>query len=179
VRRGPLVSKRRTEHDFLGEAVLPGQVLYGIHTHRAGEFLHRGSAVQPALVRHLALWLACATTNRAVSAGADSASRGCRTGWSIGGGGGAGEHQYERNEVLANRALQLLGLPPAYERISLPMISISTNRPTTLIPRRCARAAIGLIKELEQQIVLLREAFGQGQEFAHVVKVGRTQLQDA
>ena len=96
--------------------------------------------------------------------------------------GGAGTStNMNVNEVLANRALQILGEPPGdYERVS-PLDDINLHQTTNdTYPTALRLAAIALLHELEEQVVALQEAFqAKEQEFAHVVKVGRTQYQDA
>ena len=85
------------------------------------------------------------------------------------------------NEVLANRALQILGEPPGdYARVS-PLDDLNLHQSTNdTYPTALRLAAIELLHRLEEQIVALQEAFqAKEQEFAHVVKVGRTQYQDA
>jgi aspartate ammonia-lyase len=85
------------------------------------------------------------------------------------------------NEVLANRALQLLGEPPGtYTRVS-PADDVNLHQSTNdTFPTALRLASIVLLHDLEEEVVSLQEAFQQKeQQFAHVVKVGRTQYQDA
>ena len=85
------------------------------------------------------------------------------------------------NEVLANRALELLGEPHgAYDRVS-PADDLNLHQSTNdTYPTALRLAAIRLLHDLEERVVALQEAFqAKEQEFAHVVKVGRTQMQDA
>jgi aspartate ammonia-lyase len=96
--------------------------------------------------------------------------------------GGAGTStNMNVNEVLANRALQILGEPPgSYARVS-PLDDINLHQSTNdTYPTALKVAAIRLLHELEDRVVALQEAFqAKEKQFAHVVKVGRTQLQDA
>jgi aspartate ammonia-lyase len=96
--------------------------------------------------------------------------------------GGAGTStNMNVNEVLANRALELLDLPHgAYDRVS-PCDDVNRHQSTNdTYPTALKLAAILLLRELEQRVVSLQEAFQNAERrFAHVVKVGRTQLQDA
>ena len=141
--------------------------------------------------------LACARTNRALGvwdgddAKADAIERACRE---LADGqldehivvdrlqGGAGTStNMNVNEVLANRALQILGEPLGdYERVS-PLDDLNLHQSTNdTYPTALRLAAIELLHRLEEQIVALQEAFqAKEKEFAHVVKVGRTQYQDA
>ena len=83
--------------------------------------------------------------------------------------------------MLANRALELLAWRTATTIASRRLtISIFTSPPTIRIPLRCRLAAINLLHVLEERVVGLQEAFqAAGEAFANVVKVGRTELQDA
>ncbi|MBP7745976.1 MAG: aspartate ammonia-lyase [Phycisphaerae bacterium] len=96
--------------------------------------------------------------------------------------GGAGTSlNMNVNEVLANRALQLLGRPLGeYQTIS-PLDDINRHQSTNdTFPTALRIAAITLLRTLEREVVALQEAFqAKEKQFAHVVKVGRTQLQDA
>jgi aspartate ammonia-lyase len=96
--------------------------------------------------------------------------------------GGAGTStNMNVNEVLANRALQILGRPLGdYETVS-PLDDINRHQSTNdTYPTALRVAAIGQLRRLEQDVVALQEAFqAKEKQFAHVVKIGRTQLQDA
>jgi aspartate ammonia-lyase len=189
----------RTERDLLGEVAVPAQSLHGAHTERALEnFPLAGEPVHVELARaYGAVKLACVLTNRALGvwdgddAKAEAIERACRE---LADGrlaaeivvdrmqGGAGTStNMNVNEVLANRALQILGEPPgSYERVS-PLDDINLHQSTNdTYPTALRLAAIELLHKLEEQVVALQEAFqAKEQEFAHVVKVGRTQYQDA
>jgi aspartate ammonia-lyase len=189
----------RTEHDDLGERPVPAAALHGIHTARALEnFPLARRPVHPQLSRaYGSVKLACARTNRALGAWADDAAkadaieRACAE---LSEGqlaehivvdalqGGAGTStNLNVNEVLANRALEILGLPPgAYERVS-PLDDLNLHQSTNdTYPTALKLAAIALLRELEQNVLALQESFQAAEKkFAHVVKVGRTQLQDA
>jgi len=189
----------RSEHDLLGEVAVPVQSLHGAHTERALEnFPLAGEPVHGELARAFgAVKLACALTNRALGvwagdeAKADAIARACRE---LADGrlaaaivvdrlqGGAGTStNMNVNEVLANRALQLLGEPlGSYERVS-PADDINLHQSTNdTYPTALRLAAIELLHRLEEQVVALQEAFqAKEQELGHVVKVGRTQYQDA
>ncbi len=191
--------EHRIERDLLGEAPVPAGALHGIHTERAlDNFALAGRPPHPALVRACGMVkLACARTNRALGAWSDddakaeAIERACRE---MADGlldahvvvdllqGGAGTStNMNVNEVLANRALQLLGEPlGAYQHVS-PADDLNLHQSTNdTYPTALRLAAIGLLHDLEERVVALQEAFqAKEQEFAHVVKVGRTQLQDA
>ena len=189
----------RIEHDLLGQREVPAAALYGIHTARALEnFPLAGREVHPALIRAFgAVKLAAALTNRDLgvwsddAAKADAIIRAC-TEMSEGllgehvvvdllqGGAGTSTNM-NVNEVLANRALQLLGaVPGTYARVS-PTDDINRHQSTNdAYPTALKIAAIRLLETFEQRVVALQEAFQEAEKrFAHVVKVGRTQMQDA
>jgi len=96
--------------------------------------------------------------------------------------GGAGTStNMNVNEVLANRALEILGGPRGdYKRVS-PLDDINRHQSTNdTYPTALKLAAIRLLRRLEEKLVAVQEAFQQKEkDLAHVVKVGRTQLQDA
>jgi aspartate ammonia-lyase len=96
--------------------------------------------------------------------------------------GGAGTStNMNVNEVVANRALELLGLEHGdYDRVS-PLGDINLHQSTNdTYPTALKLAAIRLLRRLEQSVVELQESFQRAEKrFAHVVKVGRTEYQDA
>jgi len=192
------MTEHRRERDFLGEREIPRLARHGIHTQRALEnFPLLGRPVHPALLRAFgAVKLAAARTNRGLGcfpegAKADAIEGACRE--LMEGGlvpelcvdalqGGAGTStNMNINEVLANRALERLGeAPGTYERIS-PSEDLNLHQSTNdTFPTALRIAAIEGLRELERQVVALQEAFqAKEQAFAHIVKVGRTEMQDA
>jgi aspartate ammonia-lyase len=189
----------RTETDSLGSCPVPAEALWGIHTLRAvTNFPLSGRSIHPLLVRSLGMVkLAAALTNRRLgawendTAKADALIAACRE---MAAGeltaavvvdalqGGAGTSaNMNVNEVLANRALELLGRPKGeYDRVS-PLGDCNRHQSTNdVFPTALRVAALLLLDPLEQALVALQEAFQQQeQRWAHVVKVGRTELQDA
>ncbi len=188
----------RIEHDLIGEMEVPSNALYGVHTIRSLEnFPLAGRPVHPMLVRAFGyVKLACAMTNRRIGiwkdeAKANAIEQACRE---MAGGrlndfilvdslqGGAGTStNMNVNEVLANRALELLDQTKGHYDILSPLEDINLHQSTNdTYPTALKLAAIWLLRELEERVVALQEAFQtKEREFAHVVKVGRTQLQDA
>jgi aspartate ammonia-lyase len=189
----------RTERDLLGEVEVPADALHGVHTARAlANFPLSGRKVPPALVEaYGTVKLACAQTNRALGSWADdpgkadAIERACRE---MGDGlltehiavdrlqGGAGTStNLNVDEVLANRSLEILGeRHGAYDRVS-PLDDINLHQSTNdTYPTALKLAAIRLLHVLEERLVALAESFQEAEKrFAHVVKVGRTQMQDA
>ena len=193
------MSNTRQEHDFLGELPIPADSLAGIHTVRAREnFPLTGQPVHPELVKAYGpVKLACALTNQALgvwqadAAKAEALLRACRE---MAAGqltehvqvdmlqGGAGTStNMNVNEVLANRTLQILGEPLGrYERVC-PTDDVNRHQSTNdTYPTALKVAALKLLGVLEERLVGLAEAFqAKEKQFGHVVKIGRTQLQDA
>jgi len=187
----------RTEHDWLGERELPADALYGIHTLRAVEnFPLTRRPVHPRLVHaYGAVKLAAAEVNHALTTWDervfDAIAAACRELMdgaldehivvdALQGGAGTALNM-NVNEVIANRALVRLGEPPGtYGRIS-PHDDINRHQSTNdTFPTALRVAAIRGLRDLEAALVRLLEGFQQREkDFADVVKIGRTQLQDA
>ena len=188
----------RTERDLLGTIEVPIEARHGIHTARALEnFPLLGRTVHENLARAFgAVKLAAVRTNRALGCYPDEAKasameQACREllDGTLAGDirvdalqGGAGTStNLNVNEVLANRTLELLGEPHgAYGRVS-PLDDLNRHQSTNdTYPTALRIAAIWGLKELERQVLGLQEAFqAKEKAFAHIVKVGRTEMQDA
>jgi aspartate ammonia-lyase len=187
----------RTEHDLLGDLKVPADALYGISTVRAIEnFPLAGRPVNPALIHaYGAVKLACARTNRELGAWDDEKFRVIEAACNemiegqldrhvvvdaLQGGAGTSTNM-NINEVLANRALQIMGRPLGDYAVLDPVDDINRHQSTNdTYPTALRVAAIRRLDDLEREVVALLEAFQQKEkQFAHVVKVGRTQLQDA
>jgi len=189
----------RTEHDLIGERAVPVNALYGIHTVRSCEnFALSDQPVHKELIHaYGTVKLACLQTINTlgyVEGDGTCADAVLRASRELADGlldehivvdllqGGAGTSlNMNVNEVIANRALQLLGEALGhYDRIS-PLDDVNRFQSTNdTFPTALKLAAIRMLHDLEDRIVALQEAFQcKEKEFAHVVKVGRTQLQDA
>lgn len=188
----------RIETDLLGEKQIPADALWGIHTARAVEnFPLSGRMVHPELIKAYGeVKLACAQTNNMLGfwkdkMKAEAIEKAC---YEMCNGklnehilvdalqGGAGTStNMNVNEVLANRALQLMDLKPGSYEIISPLDDINLHQSTNdTFPTALKIAAIRILRSLEQSVLQLQEAFqNKEKEFAHVVKIGRTQLQDA
>ncbi|WP_319237780.1 aspartate ammonia-lyase [uncultured Propionivibrio sp.] len=187
----------RTETDSLGPFELPQDALYGIHTARAREnFCLSGQPCHPGLIRAVALVkLACARTNAALGyLDAEVAQAIAQAANELADGqhreavivdalqGGAGTSlNMNVNEVIANRAEELLGgRRGTYARVH-PLHHVNLHQSTNdVFPTALKIAAIDGLKRLEPAIAALQTAFQSKEgEFAAILKVGRTQLQDA
>ncbi len=192
------MSETRTEQDLLGSRELPRAARYGIHTQRAMEnFPLLGHPCHPELLRAFgAVKLAALRTNAALnffpdSSKVDALARACRELMdghllsdlpvdALQGGAGTSTNM-SVNEVLANRALEVLEKPHGdYATIS-PSDHANLHQSTNdTYPTALRIAAIHGLKELERQVLGLQEAFQEKERtLAHVVKVGRTEMQDA
>jgi aspartate ammonia-lyase len=184
---------------MLGQVTLPAGTLHGVHTERAlANFALAGRPVHPALVAAYGMVkLTTVLTNRALGAWADDPAKAdaleqaCREMAdgaltqhvpvdALQGGAGTSTNM-NVNEVLANRALELLGEPHgAYGRVS-PLDDVNLHQSTNdTYPTALKLAAIVLLHKLEEQALALQEAFQEKErQFAGIVKVGRTEYQDA
>jgi aspartate ammonia-lyase len=187
----------RLEHDALGERELSGTLRHGIHTVRALENFHvLGRPVHAGLARAFgAVKLAAVRTNLALGhlpadvAGALDQACGELLDGSLAGeivvdalqGGAGTSTNMNVNEVLANRALEILGREHgAYDVVS-PLDHVNLHQSTNdTFPTALRVAALWGLRALEPSVVALQEAFqAKERAFAHVVKVGRTEMQDA
>lgn len=188
----------RTESDLLGNREVHKEELWGIHTLRALEnFPLINQTIHPELIKAYGdVKLACFMVNRQLGYFADdekaaAIEKACTE---MGEGllsrhivvdalqGGAGTStNMNVNEVIANRALQIMGKNPGEYSIISPLDDINLHHSTNdTYPTALKLAAIRMLRHLEQQVLALQEAFqAKEKEFAHIVKVGRTQLQDA
>src|SRR5690606_10328163 len=189
----------RTEHDLLGSRAVPADAYYGIHTLRALEnFRITGTAIS--IYPELVVALACIKEAAAVAncelglldarlAGA--IRRACEE---VRGGrlldqfvvdviqGGAGTStNMNANEVLCNRALELLGHAKGDYQVLHPLDHLNLSQSTNDVYPTAIRLALNFdIRRLLAEMAALRAAFAaKAAEFADVLKVGRTQLQDA
>lgn len=187
----------RTETDSLGDFQVAQDALYGIHTARALlNFPLTGTSCAPALVRGMALVkLACAQTNaglgyldtdianaiaQACSELAEGRHREAVVVDALQGGAGTSLNM-NVNEVIANRAEEILGGQRGDYRRVHPMHHVNLHQSTNdVFPTALKIAAIEGLHRLEKAVAALQTAFqAKEREFAGIVKVGRTQLQDA
>lgn len=197
VKQSPGEQDTRREHDLLGEREVPSAAYYGIHTLRAGEnFSLSGVPCQPRLVQAIALIKKAAaeantelgyldkSVGAAIMQAADEIMAGKLADQfivdALQGGAGTSTHM-NVNEVLANRACELLNAAKGdYQRIH-PLEHVNKGQSTNdVYPTALRIAAIWLLQPLNDACAGLQEALQEKeQEFASVIKVGRTQLQDA
>ena len=191
--------KTRFEHDLLGEREIPAELYYGIHSLRATEnFPISGSKIAsyPELVKALAsVKKACALANKEFNllddARKDAIVHACddiRNGEFhdqfvvdvIQGGAGTSTNM-NANEVIANRGLDYLGHPHgAYHELH-PLEDVNMSQSTNDVYPTAIKVALHFkIKLVIDAMGLLQNAFEKkAKEFADILKMGRTQLQDA
>ncbi|MBL8382284.1 MAG: aspartate ammonia-lyase [Burkholderiales bacterium] len=194
-----MVSETRIEHDLLGEREVPARAYWGIHTLRALEnFPISGLPVGRSrhLVRSLGLVKqAAARANRdlgllapAIASAIDQACAEVAAGTlddqfvvdMIQGGAGTSTNM-NANEVIANRALELLGRPFGDYRVVHPIEHVNRSQSTNdVYPTALRLAAIFGVRDLIASMAHLRGAFeARAFAFRDILKIGRTQLQDA
>jgi aspartate ammonia-lyase len=191
--------RMRREHDLLGERDVPDDALYGVQTLRAAEnFPITGVLLRefPEFVRALAaVKIAAARANHEVGCLAEPVMDAIvKAGEEVRAGrhhehfivdmvqGGAGTStNMNANEVLANRALELMGRSRGAYDVLHPNEHVNLSQSTNDVYPTAIRLA--LHESLDHLRNALREiaaAFhAKGIEFADLIKMGRTQLQDA
>lgn len=195
----------RTEHDLLGSLQVPAEAYYGIHTLRAAtNFDLSGLRLHPELIRALAeVKKACAIANArtgyleqpiadAISAACDEVISGELRDQFITDpfqGGAGTSANMNANEVIANRAIELLsvlslskdgGKKGDYDKVH-PLDHVNLSQSTNdVFPTAVRIAAIRLLVPAAHAMADLQRALqAKEAEFAGVLKVGRTEMQDA
>lgn len=187
----------RTEHDMLGEAEIDDECYYGIHTKRAMmNFPISGIPIHPELVKALAAVkhaavlanLEAGRINREIAGAIARACEEIETGGlseqfvvdCMQGGAGTSANM-NINEVVANRAIELLGGQKGEYSIVHPIDHVNLSQSTNdVFPTAVRIAAINMLKPVAEAFADLQTALQKKEdEFSAVLKVGRTELQDA
>lgn len=193
------MSEFRTEHDFLGEMEIPNEVYYGIQTARALDNFHITGipiSMEPLLIKAFGyVKKAAALANRDCGVLqpeiADAICKACDK--LIAGEyldqfvtdmiqGGAGTSvNMNANEVIANIALEILGHKKGDYQYVHPNNHVNFSQSTNdAYPTAFRLALYRKIENFIESLEALQAAFAQkGEEFRNVLKMGRTQLQDA
>jgi aspartate ammonia-lyase len=192
-------SRTRIEHDLLGEREVPDDALYGIQTLRALENFPISNVPLrdfPSLVAALAAVKEAAAVANAELGLLDAevcgvivqAAREVRAGRHhehflvdmIQGGAGTSSNM-NANEVIANRALELLGRKRGEFQVVHPNNHVNLSQSTNdVYPTAIKLALHTSITALQDAMRALAASFlRKGEEFAEHIKMGRTQLQDA
>ncbi|MBK8616206.1 MAG: aspartate ammonia-lyase [Anaerolineales bacterium] len=191
--------KTRTEHDLLGEREVPANAYYGVHTLRALEnFSISGIPIStyPNMVRALAcVKQACAQANQELSLldkeKSDAIIKACeeiREGKLhdqfvvdvIQGGAGTSTNM-NANEVVANRALEIMEYEFGEYKYLHPLEHVNLSQSTNDVYPTAIKVALHFeIDLLIEAMEILKIAFAdKAAEFKDILKMGRTQLQDA
>lgn len=189
----------RLEHDLLGDREVPANVYWGIHTLRACENFPISRipiSVYPDMITALAcVKQAAARANQELGVlpthkahAIIAASEEIRDGQLheqfvvdvIQGGAGTSTNM-NANEVIANRGLELLGHPRGTYHHLHPLEDVNKGQSTNdVYPTAIKVAAHLAVGRLLKNMQILQDTFAdKSQEFVDVLKVGRTQLQDA
>jgi len=191
--------KVRIETDLLGSVEVPENVLYGVQTARGLENFPISSfhlCDYPLFVRGLAIVkLGAATANHELGLLTDelyeAIATACREIMEgrhheffpvdmIQGGAGTTTNM-NANEVIANRALELMGHRRGEYQYCSPNDHVNCSQSTNdAYPSAIHMGLYATHLKLRSHFAELIEAFGKkGREFAHIIKMGRTQLEDA
>jgi aspartate ammonia-lyase len=189
----------RVEADFLGSKQIPSDAYWGVHTARAVEnFPITGQTVSqmPELIRALAhvkkaaaaanaqLGIISASTAAAIDKACDDLIAGKLHDQFvvdvIQGGAGTSTNM-NANEVIANRALERIGAALGSYEVIHPNDHVNASQSTNdVYPTALRLAAWNGIESLLTAMADLRRAFeAKAEELRPVLKIGRTQLQDA
>jgi len=189
--------KTRLEYDALGSMEIPSDAFYGIHSLRAKENFHlSGIKIHPELIRSLAqVKKACALANVQIGYLDEQTGGAIVTACDeIAGGalfdqfitdtfqGGAGTSlNMNANEVIANRAIEILGGTKGDYSLVNPLDHVNLSQSTNdVIPTAVKLTAIRLLQQTSKSMADLQSALQEKEkEFASILKVGRTEMQDA
>ena len=187
----------RIEKDSLGEMEVPAEAYYGAQTARAvHNFPISGLKPAPAFVWSVVLIKKCAAkanmaTGRldtrigeAIVAAADEVLAGSLADQFVVDpfqAGAGTSHNMNVNEVLANRALEILGKERGDFAAIHPNDHVNMAQSTNdVIPTAMRLASLEMLDPLLEQLEELEGALvAKGREFDHILKSGRTHLQDA
>ena len=192
--------KTRLEHDSLGEIQVPADAYYGVQTLRAIENFHEISGItisdHPYYVKALAMvkWAAAeanislgsldATIGEAIKLACEEIIGGALVDQFpvdlIQGGAGTSTNM-NINEVVANRALEILGHQKGEYKYCHPNDHVNLSQSTNdAYPTSFKLCFIFHNEDLVKELKKLVESFrAKGKEFEGILKMGRTQLQDA
>jgi len=191
--------RTRSEHDLLGDRDVPHEYYYGVQTLRALENFNISGVTlnfYPLLIEALAMVkkaaaLANCDLGLLSKEITDAIVKACDE---ISGGrlhshfvvdmiqGGAGTStNMNANEVIANRALEILGFEKGDYEHCHPNNHVNLSQSTNdAYPTSVKIALVNSNKKLIEVLQELISSFkNKAKEFSHIIKMGRTQLQDA
>ena len=187
----------RVERDSIGVKDIPEDVYYGVQSLRAAENFHiTGLNMHPEIINSLAyIKKAAAITNCEVGLlekkKAQAIVQACDEIVSgkfhnefivdpVQGGAGTSLNM-NANEVIANRAIEILGGKKGDYTIINPNDDVNCGQSTNdVIPTAGKMTSLRLLQNLKKQLLRLYDALNEkATEFDHIIKMGRTQMQDA
>lgn len=187
----------RIEEDSIGSKDIPGNVYYGVQSLRAAENFHiTGLAMHPEFINSMAyIKKAAAITNCEIGildkAKANAIVLACDEILAgkfhrdfivdpIQGGAGTSLNM-NANEVIANRAIEILGGKKGDYHIVHPNDDVNCGQSTNdVIPTAGKMTSLRLLGNLKKELLRLHKALEKkAEEFDHIIKMGRTQMQDA
>ena len=187
----------RTERDSIGAKAVPQDVYYGVQSLRAAEKFHiTGLSMHPEIINSLAyIKKAAAITNcevgildkkvaHAIVLACDEILEGKFHEYfivdPIQGGAGTSLNM-NANEVIANRAIEHLGGRKGDYSLVNPNDHVNCSQSTNdVIPTAGKMTSLRLLVNLKKELLRLHKALCEkAEEFDHVLKMGRTQMQDA
>lgn len=191
------MSMFREEQDSIGVREVPVDAYYGVQSLRASEnFKITGTKVHPELIKAIAeIKIACAMSNKAagvldekianamIAAGKEIVDGKLHDNFivdSIQGGAGTSMNM-NANEVISNRAIEILGGKKGDYSIVHPNDHANCAQSTNdVIPSAGRIATIRLLAAAITELELLKNAFIEKAEtYKDVIKMGRTEMQDA
>lgn len=187
----------RVEHDLLGECSVPRDVYWGIHTARAvRNFPFEGKRTNLALIHALVqVKKACCATNmelgfldpplgKAIQTACDDILEGRFDDQfpvsALQGGAGTSVNM-NVNEVIANRALEIMGKDKGQYEFCHPIEHVNLHQSTNdVFPTALKMAAVAGVRKLSHSAAALQGALqSKEKEFGDIVICGRTELQSA
>jgi aspartate ammonia-lyase len=191
------VQKYRVERDLLGELDVPSGAYWGIHTQRAlRNFTISSRKVNAGLIHAMAqVKKACCLTNletfwmkpekaKAVLGACDEVISGMLDSEfqldAMQGGAGTSTNM-NVNEVIANRAIEILNGEKGDYSIIHPIDDVNLHQSTNdVYPTAVKVAVIYALRKLSRDIAMLQGEFQKKEkEFSEIVKMGRTEMQEA
>ena len=187
----------REEYDSIGARMIPADAYYGVQSLRGAENFHiTGRMLHPEFIRAIAeIKKAAAMANK--EAGvlkpeiADAIVLACEDILNgklidsfitdaVQGGAGTSANM-NANEVIANRAIELLGGVKGDYKTVHPNDHVNCGQSTNdVIPSAGRIALIRLINDASESLAKLKAAFeSKANEYASIIKMGRTEMQDA
>ena len=189
----------RLEHDLLGDKAVPASAYYGVQTARALENFHISGVelrLYPNLIKAFAMVkmaaaranFDCGQFSKEVLTGIEKACQELIDGklhdefrLDVFQGGAGTSTNMNANEVIANRGLELTGHKKGEYKLIDPHDHVNCSQSTndaypTSLHVGMALGNVQLVAAIKELIASFR---AKGKEFAPILKMGRTQLQDA